>query len=284
MKVITRSIPYRADQKIKLIPLSDIHLGNALCAKKHFKNSVNRYADDPNAYFLFVGDLFDGILPQTHDKRFKQSMLDPDYVSDRPINDCVKDAVKILAPIKDRILCMCDGNHELSVMDRCGIDMTGMVLDGLGLSQDVRLGYAGFVILTFPYAAAGSDPGHTKSLTLYVCHGVGGAGKTEGGFMTTIGNNAKCYQADIQIYGHNHRLGGWDNIVISADRRTKKIKSLREIRLNSGTFLRGFADGADTSYSEKAQYRPAELGYMKMYLEFSPRNGMDINYSKKVFL
>lgn len=283
MKVLTHRFSYRIGDSITLIPLSDVHIGNALASTKHLKAVIDRYSHDPSVWFASVGDLFDGII--VGDKRFKQSMTK--HKTDAPLDEAVDEAVAILRPVADRILWMNDGNHELSVLDRYGIDLTGRVLwglfggrkDGAATIEGIRLGYAGFVRLIFEREHSSTR----QMLTIYSCHGVGGASRTEGGALTSIGNVAKSYRADLSLWGHNHKLEDWDNIVIEPDARGREIISRREIRVNTGTFLRGYSDGATTSYSEKAQYKPNQLGYYTVSIGLGKQT-LDIDCTKRVIL
>lgn len=198
------------------------------------------------------------------DKRWKASMVDPRFVGvDNPI-DCVIDAyAEMLEPIKDRLLCILDGNHSLSVLDKYGTNPTKRVaykLWGAKEAPNRLMGYSGFYVTKFT-----RDKGATFQLVWNLTHGISnGTGKTLGGFITSMGTDSSAYVADIHCFAHNHRLAGVDRVKICVDRNGKKIISRKEVILNSGTFLKAFSDTTDVSYAEKARYHPGELGYMEL--------------------
>lgn len=247
---------------------------------------INRHKDDPDAYFLDLGDGMDLIVGQTGDKRWKASMVDPQYIGqDNPIDRTIEGYAEMLEPIKDRIIAMLDGNHSLSVLERYGTNPTRRVaykLWGLKEAEKRILGYSGFLVTRFNWYKGKSS--RVRTLTWNLTHGISnGTGKTLGGYITSMGTDSTHYIADVHAFGHNHRLAGVDRVKIGVDARGKKIISKKEIILNTGTFLKSFSDTTDTSYAERARYIPGELGYMELHVSMH-KNGMDIYHTKRTFL
>lgn len=288
MKVISRYIPYRTgkENEITLVFFGDVHLGNALCARKLFQREViDAYKDQPNTYLVDMGDGMDMIVAQAGDKRFKPSMVDDRYLtSDKPIDLMIEDYAALLYPIKDQIIGMMDSNHHMTILERAGTDPTQRVAALLwpnGEWEKRLFGYSGFLVLKFHYE--GNQGARVKQYVLSLCHGIGAGGKTEGGFITSLGNDAVNYVADCHVYAHNHRLQGWDRIKIGVNDNASRIVSFKELRLNSGTYLKAFSDDTSTSYSEKQRFKPNELGHMELRIRFHA-NGEDIYFVKRSFL
>ncbi len=227
----------------------------------------------------------DLIVAQAGDKRWKASMVDPQFVGvDDPIDKMIDSYAGMLEPIKDRLIASIDGNHSLSILDRYGTNPTrrvGYKLWGMKEAESRLLGYSGFLQTKFHWK--GAKHSRVRTLTWSLTHGVGTSGKTLGGFITTLGTDASAYIADIHCFGHNHKLAGVDRIKIGVDRNGKKIVSRKEVILNTGTFLKSYSDDASTSYAEKARYHPGELGFMELNVRMQ-KNGIEIYHAKKTFL
>jgi hypothetical protein len=278
MKVLKHEIKFddkRGSDEIRIVFFGDVHLGHTLSSVGRFRERVvDEYAKDRNTYFVDMGDCIDGIISQTRDPRFKASQIDPKYVAkDNPIDLMIADYAKLVDPIKDRYLALLDSNHHLSISERTGSDLTRRIAEKLwpegthpGMVDRVLLGYSGFLVLNFVHENEKNK--RRRSLVLSLCHGIGTGGKTEGGFITQLGHDASHYIADIHAYGHNHRLAGWDTVKIGVNKTATKILSVKEIRLCTGTYLKGFSDDTTTSYSEKARYKPNELGHMEIVVRF----------------
>ena len=256
---------------------------------KHFKsNLVERYKDDKDAWFIDLGDCCDMIVAQTGDRRFQPDMIDPSYLGlPNPIDRMIDDYCELVWPIKDRIICLTDSNHHLEIERRTGTSPTRRISWNLWgkESEDRMLGYAGFLVTRFAFDGRNKEDNHSRVKTLVwsLCHGIGTGGKTEGGFKTTIGNDAINYDCDVACYAHNHQLDGWDRIVLGVDHYANKVVSRKKTRINSGSYLKGFSDDCSTSYVEKARMKPNALGHMEFNVRMT-RNGLETYYVKRMIL
>lgn len=287
MQVISHRLPYKVGDKFKIICFGDAHLGHKLFSRKLFeKEFIPRYKDEPNTFFVDLGDSCDMIVAQTRDKRFKASQIDERYVGiDNPVDQQIDDYSKLIEPIKNRLLAIIDGNHHLSISDFTGTNPTRRIaynLWGPDGGKNRLLGYSGFLVLLFSYEGP-KQKVRTRKVVFNLTHGIGTSGKTEGGYITSLGKDADSYLADVHCFGHNHALGGWDRIKIGVDSKHQKIISKKEIRLNTGTFLKAFSDDTSTSYAEKARFKPAELGWMELNIRLH-RYGEELYYVKRSFL
>ena len=101
--------------------------------------------------------------------------------------------------------------------------------------------------------------------------------------MTTLGNDAVNYIADCHVFAHNHRLAGWDRIKIGVNSKATKIISCKEIRLNTGTYLKSFSDDTSTSFAERSRFKPGELGHIELNFRFNTNNE-EVYWVKRAFL
>ena len=289
MKALCKYIPYQYGQRFKFVCFSDVHHGNALSSTKLFqKELIDRHKDNPDCYFIDLGDGMDLIVGQSGDKRWKASMVDPKYVGvDNPIDAMIDGYAKLLEPIKDRLIVMLDGNHSMSILDRYGTNPTRRVGCKLWGDDEIDkriLGYSGFLVTKFEWHKNIGGHSRVRSLTWNLTHGIAnGTGKTLGGYITSMGTDSTHYLADIHAFGHNHRLAGIDRVKIGVDGNCRKIISKKEVILNTGTFLKSFSDTADTSYAERARFIPGELGYMELNVRLN-KSGMEIYHAKRTFL
>lgn len=284
MRVLERRFPYKVGDRFRFVIFSDVHLGNRLASLNHFKtNLIDRYKDDKDSYFIDLGDCCDMIVAQTGDRRFQASSIDPAYLGiDNPIDHMIDDYCDLVAPIKDRIIALCDSNHHLEIEKRTGTSPTRRIAYNLwGKEAENRLfGYAGFLVTRFHH---NGELSRTRTLTWALSHGVGGGGRTDGGIITSLGKVADDTDADISCYGHTHQLMGWDRVQLSVDRSAKKVVSRKRVRINSGSYLKGYSDDASTSYVEKNLMRPNCLGHMEFSVRLN-RNDLETYYVKRMVL
>jgi len=228
------------------------------------------------------------IVAQTGDKRFKASQVDVKYLGiDNPVDKQIEDYCDLLWPIRDRIVCMMDSNHHLTIEEKTGTSPTRRI--GYNLwgkdAESHLLGYSGFLVTRFYYDEDpnGRKNSRVKTLTWSLCHGIGTGGKTEGGFVTTLGHDATFYDADVHVYGHNHQLESWDRVVLGVDHHANRVISKKITRLNSGSYLKSVSDDMTTSYGEKSRFRPNSLGHMEFSVKFT-KPAVETYYVKRMVL
>lgn len=87
---------------IKIIPVSDVHLGTEECMQEAFERFVQLVKETPNVYVSLGGDLINNSI---------RSSIGSPFTEIRP-HEQKRLMAKILEPIRDRILCGVGGNHE----------------------------------------------------------------------------------------------------------------------------------------------------------------------------
>ncbi len=287
MRVLERRFPYRVGDHLTFVIYSDVHLGNRLASLHHFReNVIERYAKEKDVYFIDLGDCCDMIVAQTGDRRFQADMIDPAYVGTScPVDRMIDDYCELVAPIKDRIIALCDSNHHLEIEKRTGTSPTRRIAYNLwGKEAENRLlGYAGFLVTRFAYEASKEKGSRSRTMTWALSHGVGGGGRTDGGVITSLGKAADDTDADVAAYGHTHQLNAWDRVILGVDHRANRVISKKRVRINSGSYLKGYSDDTSTSYVEKNLMKPNCLGHMEFHVRFTT-NGEETWAVKRMVL
>lgn len=283
---------YRCGQTFRFIPFSDLHLGHKLSSVSNFqKEVIDQYKDDPDTYFLDLGDGCDMILAQTNDPRFKASMVDSSYVGiDNPVDQLVKDYCDLLSPIKDRVISMVDSNHHLELMKRTGTNVTRRIAERLWGSKVANDGigarlhsYAGFVVMRFRWRDKSHDTrSRTRTVVWYISHGVTTGGRTLGGPKTSISNVARGRRADIYCFAHNHQLWSDDNLYLTPNGGLN-IVSEKEIFMNTGCYKKSRSDNQDTSWEEQKEFAPNAMGHIEVNIHHE-RQSMDLFTIKRMIL
>lgn len=227
------------------------------------------------------------ILAQTHDPRFKASMVDDSYLSvDNPVDRLIEDYSDLIAPIASRTISMVDSNHHLELMKRTGTNVTRRIAEkvwGDRIANAPLTGrlhsYAGFLKLRFSYDTGGRN---TRTIIWYISHGIGAAGRTLGGPKTTVANVAKGRIADIYCFAHNHQLWSDCNLRLGMN-GGGSITSEKEILMNTGCYKKSRSDNQDTSWEEQREFAPNAMGHVEVYVRLE-RKSMDVYTVNRMIL
>ena len=244
MKNTIYRVPYKHGDTIKIKPFFDVHLGNAYCDKQAF---IKYLADsDKNTHFMGGGDLLDSII--VTDPRFEKHADATEKTA--ILDEQVDMAVNLLWPYRDRIIGIGRGNHENEVIRRHGTDLAWRVCEKLDCEY---LGYSGFITLRLRTKSGGG-----RTIKIKWHHGWGGGARTQGADLTKYSHDTKHWEADIFLYGHVHKKQ-MDKIQRSGVVGTRHISKPQHIAI-CGTFLKTYADGYDSTYSEVKGYPPVSIG------------------------
>lgn len=190
MKTIRCDLP--DVEQIEILPMADLHLGDANSDFKLIMERIEYIKETPNVYCVLGGDLMDCAISQSVGDTYGANL--------KPM-DQLKQCVKIFDPIKDKILAVLPGNHENRMYKADGIDMTEMMCAQLGIPEKYSPTTA-LVFVRFGRVATGRH-GRPQLYTLYITHGSGG-GRKEGGKINRLADLACIVDADIYIMGHTH--------------------------------------------------------------------------------
>ena len=229
---------------IKIVPLFDIHYGNAACDVNALRDFIRNNKD---AYFIGGGDWLDSVI--ISDLRRYRKTIDSTE-TDEIIDEQIDGLYEIIKPIKNRIIGLGSGNHEDNIAKRCGTHPMKRLCKRLDVPF---LGFSGLIKLILR-----TEVGQARTVIIRWHHGWGGGSRTQGADLTKFSKDMLYWDADIFLYGHVHRkqadriprLGLWGDKLISKP----KLLGI------CGTFLRTYTDTANPTYSEIAGYPPTEIG------------------------
>jgi predicted phosphodiesterase len=123
------------------------------------------------------------------------------------MQDQIDMAVKLLEPIKDKILCILDGNHEERTKRVAGIDITSFMAFRLGVEEIYSTG-TGAVLLDLKFGKGHRSGVKTAShhFTVVVAHGAR-SGVSIGSAATGLEGLQKIIvNADLYVIGHTHKI------------------------------------------------------------------------------
>lgn len=224
-----------------LVPLGDIHYGYSRANIEKVKQVV-AFIKEKDALVVGMGDYVDN-TPPTH------PYFDQDKTDMTPQQQ-VFEISKLFKPIKDRILFLLYGNHEVRSI-RSGYDPVEQIEELLDIPDKVR--------------GAGSQRWFKintgkRIYTFFAVHG-----DARGGYFSTAKGYKirKMYRlheladADIYLMGHLHDTVNTTREFISGIRSTKK-----KWFIMTGGFVEYFG-----SYGERYGYTPVETGCNAIYLD-----------------
>jgi predicted phosphodiesterase len=262
MRVLSIDIPCKSrSDKFILIPIGDIHKGVIQSNIPKLKELVSWIRKKKNCYVIIKGDAMDSIIQA--DIRFEMKNNDDDYNPDNTIEAQVNSLVKILMPIKDRILWVEEGNHEKKVRQRYATDATGMLAAKLGTK---RLGTTNLVRILFKRKRT-SPVFAVDTLKIFSSHGFG----TSTSALGRLEGLSARIEADIYMAGHVHakKLNIVPYLYLG---RNGALKQKDRFYILTGSFYDTYKEGAD-SYGEDAGYKPEKTGVVRIDIEPFRHNG-----------
>ena len=259
MKVIERTITLEDKKEpLILIPMGDMHIGNANCDLTYLKKMLKWINEKPNCYMLGMGDYVDCIVPQ--DKRFDFKEVDKQFVKDLdnlPMAqvDYVRDLFMPLAEA-NKIITLIPGNHEDMFRLRSGVNVMSELCKPLKI-------IAGDM-MTFVRIKFDQKQFHTSPLTIWMHHGFFGGGRKKGSKVNNLEDVATGYSASIYLAGHSHNLFSTSSVQISLASSGTQTVANKKTFVNTGTFLKTLSKSGANGYSERKAYTPVKIGVVRI--------------------
>lgn len=247
--------------EFRIVPLGDIHLGAAGCDEKLLAAKVKEIAEDPDCYWIGMGDYCEFI--NRSDRRFDPLTV-ADWIHVRHLADLpgaqLERILRYLSPIADKCLGLLDGNHEFVIRAKYERDIYSDIVTGIkkagGFPADYRLalGYEGFLRLVFYW---GADRKHgSRQIDIALHHGWTN-GRLEGGKALNMQRWLWFLWVDLALCGHSHntQTQAQDGLALAKNGQPEyKVKK----GAFTGTFL-GVPIEADT-YATRRGYFHAPVG------------------------
>jgi len=288
MDIVRRDIIYRSrSERFKIYFSSDWHTMNEACALNRLKHDLQEdIADDPYAFCILGGDLAEFIAPETGDARWEASNVSRDVpiVALDDIGFYTTEVVlrPLIAPVSNKTLAACDGNHEYRFMKRTRrFAMMSQFWKSLNIPY---VGYSGYIDLRFQrdsqwrkeprivpsgFISELRNQGRPIAATkfrIFFHHGRGAA-RTPGGKLNVLRNFTNQHPfSHIVFCGHLHSPNVYCPPGLTSNGRGEIVAANR-IAMMSGAYLRTYNKGT-TTYGEIAGYDPVSLGHV--FVEIRP--------------
>ena len=249
MKVIKRDLPSNID-KLTIIPISDVHIGDKTANLKAFKEVIERIKNEPNTYTILNGDLCNIAL--------KNSKSDV-YSDELTPMEQVLQIINFLEPIKDKILVLANGNHESRITNDTNIDILYLVAKQLKIEQVYSPSWW-YLYLSFGNNVAKGD----KRKMLYTISGYHGNGssQTTGAKANKVKKMSQVVLADIYLMSHVHEPIQTKGIIFAPDYQHKSIVKKEMYYVISNAFVE-----YEGSYAEKLGLIPSNNGTTEILLD-----------------
>jgi len=264
MRTIVKAIPYSSrSDVIRIVPLTDIHLGNQACDEKLLRHWVKDIAESENTYWVGLGDYCEFISRKDWrtDEEAYASWLWGKHDVILPQQERLLD---ILSPIADKCLALLKGNHEMDTYRRENRDVYAPFCENMSKAvtdpkrRQLMLGFAGFLRLKFQRMNSTGTQSSSWTQDWFLTHGYW-AGRLYGNGALNLGRVWGYTVADMVLAGHDHK------------KRAIQVSRFRP--LNSGKVEKqtgflcsccSFLDGA--KYAEEHGYPPLPVGPLEILI------------------
>ena len=223
MKVIKRDLG-RDFKNVKLLALSDFHIGDRLCNLKLIKQVLEDVKKSSNTFIILNGDLTNNATKTSVSDVYNEQMT--------PTEQILK-LCELLEPIKDRILVIHPGNHEARTLKNDGVDIIRLVAKQLNIEDRFSEGWW-YLYLTFGLNKEKKD--RPMLYTITGIHGYGG-GRKGGGKINNLVEMSDKVIADLYVMGHTHTPIITRNTIYIPDYQHRTLVKKDKYYLMTNSFL-----------------------------------------------
>ena len=179
-------------KELRIIPISDVHIGDKLTNYKLLKEVLETIKNTPNVYTIINGDFCNTAL-----KNSKSDIYSEELTPMQEINRMLE----LLEPIKEKILVIGAGNHESRITKETGIDVVKIVAKQLGIEDRYAESWW-YLFLRFGEKQKGRKIPVSYQISGY--HGSGG-GRKVGSKANRLEEMSQTVIADLYIMSHTHK-------------------------------------------------------------------------------
>ena len=251
MKIIDIELP-KEHKTIEIYPVGDLHIGDMLHDTKRLDELIKEIQEKPNRYVILNGDIINNAV--------RRGISDI-YTEELNPNEQIDRTVAIFKPIKDRILCLTEGNHENRSYKESGILIMYQVAQRLEIPD--RYSEGAYLL----FVAFGKNKGREDRKTVYAIygkHGHGG-GRKVGAKAIRLFEMAEVIDADIFIHSHTHVPMVLRKTFNRVDYRNRKVTEVEQLFINTNAFL------TFGGYGEEKGFAPTSTKYPKIILDGTER-------------
>lgn len=256
MVIAEYRVEYKLGDTWKLKPLFDIHCGAATCDLNELRKDLKE--SDSKTLFIGGGDVLDSII--VTDKRYRKS--GDSTLGEAIIDEQIDILYQILKPYASKIIGLGEGNHEDTIIKRCGTNPIQRLCDKLATPKHkiLYLGYSCLLKLIFTNNGAGA-----RSVIIRQHHGWGGGSRTRGADITKYERDMGKWIADIFLFGHVHKKQV-DRLPRLAMRGTKLV-ARPQLLVLCGTYKKSYTTNSITTWEETKGYPPSEIGCVTIFIK-----------------
>lgn len=278
MELIYRKMP----PNYTLVQTSDWHIGPKNCYMTGIEKLVQRVKRTKDCFMAFAGDSVDAVI--AGDKRYASCSMELDNPALSP-HEQADIVIKVLKPIKKKIVAFGIGNHEFHHINTFSI--------GHYITEKLGCPYGAYNYKFIALDGKG-EPVHR----FYITHGNGNLPRGAKDPIQRIANRKAALKRKLDasghtdcIYmgcGHSHQLleveptidqevmltdDGEGNLEHAyrqqVNQRSSYIAPEARYYGNSGSFLRLYSEpgSQSISYGEMKGYDPAEMGWIELTIK-----------------
>lgn len=181
-------------ETIRILPIADVHYGSLSHNEREWNKFLKWINEQENTYIVLAGDLINN--------NTRSSVGSPWDDTVRP-SEQKREMARMLAPIKDKILCLVPGNHERRSLKDADDEPTLDIASKLDI-EDVYRPNMAFLKVLIGERNTAKNKGK-QCYTFCVTHGAGG-GILTGGMVNRNERFAYALEnVDCLIVGHSHK-------------------------------------------------------------------------------
>lgn len=240
-------------RRIKLSPISDIHIGNPQFRQDVLDSFLSDVLADPDWYLVGNGDYIENVTRSSVGEVWTQTMTPREQV---------KHVAKILEPVRSRLLAITDGNHDNPRTEKdTSFRPSELLCDKLGLPEECYQPEGATLVLRFGHVAK-ENRNTPVVYTGYVNHGRTG-GRLPGAKIIAVDRIARTVEGcDFVIMGHVHDLMSRKITVLSLDiHRGYRMIERTQAQVVAGSFL------SFGGYAQVYGYQPGAIGMPSLTLD-----------------
>ncbi len=257
--------------------LADFHYPSVAHDAELAKATIDHIAKDKTAHVFLLGDLAECIT--IDDKRFDPASLIPAarLRLDDIHNFSLDYLVKLLKPIRRKIICAVTGNHEETLRKQHQYDLIERLRHELNKDTKTNIRHGGDIAavrLLLRWYSNGKQraPQSSQECVFLMSHGFG-AGRTKGSKINRL-MEMSYIMPECQGYfmAHHHDRLTDSFVTLGLVRKARELRLKEDKRLLgiTGAFYRTYQENSPGNYASKRLYRPSDLGCI--YAEVSPHH------------
>jgi len=253
MKVIMHDVEIDWENPFCLIPISDVHIGHVDHDKDFAKKTIDWMAKK-GASTILLGDMIDGICPK--DRRFENTSIADEFKVhlDNLHHKQVEAFLKLIDPIKEKVIAVMGGNHEETVKKHYSYDPTQVIADAI---KKPVLSDPAYVILRFNYKSS------KRLVSIFCTHGQFLGGRKRGSKVNKMEDLASEHDADIYLAGHTHDI--WETRTCRTGiSRNGKYEKQRKRFINTGSFMDTYLEGEYSTWASRKLFKPIDPGVARI--------------------